>query len=162
MHFSELDYDTLTENGRLCTSSGGLGRLEFYIVIKKQIDGYVRRKLQRSISETFQQEDFALMASVKLLLEAVDQLKLASHVGPSGVVEHAGGSISPVRGRSPSRDAGPASLKGGGGGGAGMGMQMEQELEALEEMLRESVAEAAREFVDPSRSDRQADRQIDR
>ena len=74
MHVTELDFATMTEMGALTNQEGNLGRKEFANVIKKQVDGYVRRKMQRSISEASSQENFAMMASLKLVLESVDRL----------------------------------------------------------------------------------------
>jgi hypothetical protein len=45
------------------------------MVMRKQVDDYINRKLQRSVSETETLEDFASVASLKALVMEVDTIK---------------------------------------------------------------------------------------
>jgi hypothetical protein len=75
LHMTEMDYDTITEQGALAKGNGTLGAAEFDMVMRKQVHDYIKRKLQRSLSETETLEDFASIASLKALVMEVDTIK---------------------------------------------------------------------------------------
>lgn len=88
IHFSRLDFDTLVSGslwGSGKSSQGAtarhessvgssIGVAEFQTLMCAAVTDYVRRKLQRSVSETTTQEDFAQLAAVKILVADVGAL----------------------------------------------------------------------------------------
>ena len=54
---------------------GALGAAEFDIVMRKQESYYMKRKLQRAVSESEALQDFASLASIKALVMEVGELK---------------------------------------------------------------------------------------
>ena len=75
MHMTKMDYDTITEQGALAKDNGALGAAEFDTVLRKQVHDYIKRKLQRSVSETDTLENFAKFASLKALVMDVEAIK---------------------------------------------------------------------------------------
>ena len=75
LHFSVADYQTLTRHGELCNANGCLGIDEFETVMREQVYGYIQRKLQRTVRETETQEDFAHVATLKMLVGQFSQLR---------------------------------------------------------------------------------------
>jgi hypothetical protein len=75
MHLTKMDYDTITQQGALAKGNGALGAAEFDMVMRKQVHDYIKRKLQRSVSETETLKDFASAASLKALMMEVDAIK---------------------------------------------------------------------------------------
>jgi hypothetical protein len=75
MHLTKMDYDTITQQGALAKGNGALGAAEFDVIMRKQVYGYIKRKLQRSVSETETLQDFASLASIKALVMEVDAIK---------------------------------------------------------------------------------------
>jgi hypothetical protein len=75
LHMTKMDYDTITENGALANTRGALGAAEFDIVMRKQVSYYIKRKLQRAVSESEALQDFASLASIKALVMEVGELK---------------------------------------------------------------------------------------
>jgi hypothetical protein len=75
MHMTKMDYDTITQQGALAKDNGALGAAEFDVIMRKQVCGYIKRKLQRSVSETETLQDFASLASIKALVMEVDAIK---------------------------------------------------------------------------------------
>jgi len=84
IHFSKLDFDTLvggslwgagkSNQPGLVSDTSSVGVAEFQALMCAAVSDYVRRKLQRSVSETTTQEDFAHLAAVKILVADVDAL----------------------------------------------------------------------------------------
>ena len=74
MHMTKMDYDTVTQQGALAKDNGALGAAEFDIVMRKQVLGYINRKLQRAVSETETIQDFALVASLRALMMEVGRI----------------------------------------------------------------------------------------
>ena len=72
---TKMDYDTITEQGALAKDNGALGAAEFGMVMRKQVHDYIKRKLQRSVSETETLENFAKFASLKALVMEVEAIK---------------------------------------------------------------------------------------
>jgi urease accessory protein UreF len=75
MHMTKMDYDTITKQGALAKDNGALGAAEFDMVMRKQVHDYIKRKLQRSVSETDTLENFAKFASLKALVMDVEAIK---------------------------------------------------------------------------------------
>jgi hypothetical protein len=75
LHMTKVDYDTIAENGTLTNTRGALGVAEFDIVMRKQVSYYIKRKLQRAVSESEDLQDFAFLTSMKALVMEVDELK---------------------------------------------------------------------------------------
>jgi hypothetical protein len=75
MHMTKMDYDTITQQGALAKDNGALGAAEFDMVMRKQVHDYIKRKLQRSVSETETFQDFISFASLKALVMEVDTIK---------------------------------------------------------------------------------------
>jgi hypothetical protein len=76
MHMTKMDYDTITQQGALAKDNGALGAAEFDMVMRKQVHDYIKRKLQRSVSETETFQDFISFASLKALVMEVDAIKV--------------------------------------------------------------------------------------
>ena len=74
IHFTRFDYEMITEQGRLTDEKGNLDVSAFTAVMHRQVRHYVRRKLQRSVSETEVAQDFSLLASVQLILSEAGDL----------------------------------------------------------------------------------------
>jgi hypothetical protein len=72
---TKMDYDTITEHGALAKANGALGAAEFDNVMRKQVHGYIKTKLQRSIRDTETQREFSSLATLKLLVNEVECLK---------------------------------------------------------------------------------------
>ena len=51
MHFTELDYAVITENGALADAHGNIGKAEFVDIMTRQVNGYIMRRLQRKVHE---------------------------------------------------------------------------------------------------------------
>jgi len=77
LHMTKMDYATITENGALANTRGALGAAEFDIVMRKQVSYFIRRKLQRAVSESEELHDFASLASMKALVMEVGELRHA-------------------------------------------------------------------------------------
>jgi hypothetical protein len=77
LHMTKMDYATITENGALANTRGALGAAEFDIVMRKQVSYYIKRKLQRAVSESEELQDFASLASMKALVMEVGELRHA-------------------------------------------------------------------------------------
>ena len=75
LHLSVADCQTLTRHGELCNANGCLGIDEFETVMREQVYGYIQRKLQRTVRETETQEDFAHVATLKMLVGQFSQLR---------------------------------------------------------------------------------------
>ncbi len=75
MHMTKMDFDTITEQGALAKDNGALGAAEFDMVMRKQVQDYIKRKLQRSVSETETLENFSTFASLKALVMEVEAMK---------------------------------------------------------------------------------------
>ena len=75
MNMTKMDYDTITHQGALAKDNCALGAAEFDMIMRKEVHGYIKRKLQRSVSETETLQDFALLASLKTLVMEVDAIK---------------------------------------------------------------------------------------
>ena len=72
---TKMDYDTITLQGALAKDNDALRAVEFEIVMTRQVQGYIKRNLQRSVSETETLQDFASSASLKALMMKVDTIK---------------------------------------------------------------------------------------
>jgi hypothetical protein len=70
-----MDYDTITQEGTLVKDNDVLGTAEWDMVIRKQVHDYIKRKLQRSVSETETFQEFISFASLKSLVMEVDTIK---------------------------------------------------------------------------------------
>jgi len=75
IHMTKMDYDTITEHGALAKANGALGAAEFDNVMRKQVHGYIKTKLQRSIRDTETQREFSSLATLKLLVNEMECLK---------------------------------------------------------------------------------------
>ena len=67
LHLTQMDYDCITESRALCKSNGALGAPEFAGVMRRQVHFYIKRKLQRSVSETEDQHAFATAAAIDIV-----------------------------------------------------------------------------------------------
>lgn len=66
LHLCRMDVALMTENGKLAKPNGALGEAEFLQVMRKQVTFYIKRKLQRSVTETETQHEFSTAATLKV------------------------------------------------------------------------------------------------
>jgi hypothetical protein len=72
IHFTELDYDLITEGGNKADSDGSLGREHFLAILRHQLYDYNVRRLQRAVAEAESSQDLSLLISLKLLITQLD------------------------------------------------------------------------------------------
>jgi hypothetical protein len=70
---SDVDYDMITEGGRLTNERGAIAFGQFREIMHLQVVLYIKRKLQRSVSEADTQETFSHLAAIKFLMNEVDR-----------------------------------------------------------------------------------------
>ena len=66
LHFSDVDFSTITQNGALCNVDDKLGPAEFENVMVRQVECYIRRKLQRCTSEAGSLAEFSQLVALKV------------------------------------------------------------------------------------------------
>ena len=91
LHLTHKDYELITDNGALAKPNGALGESEFCEVMRRQVAFYLRRKLQRSASETQTQHEFSLTCALKQLIG--DMAALKQRQSAQVRVEEAAGSV---------------------------------------------------------------------
>ena len=113
LHITEMDYNLLTEHGALAKANGAMGRAEFSELMRRQVLFYIKRKLQRSITETDSQHDFSTTATLRTIVDELGTLR-EKHAGVEQTLGMLNASVSHV-------SACVAALAGGGGRGDGGG-----------------------------------------
>ena len=63
----------ITEGGKLTTGRGSINFGHFREIMRLQVVLFIKRKLQRSVSEADSQEDFSHLAAIKFLMNEVDR-----------------------------------------------------------------------------------------
>lgn len=63
----------ITEGGRITNEKGAINFVHFCEIMRLQVVFYIKRKLQRSVSEASTQETFSHLAAVKFLMNEVDR-----------------------------------------------------------------------------------------
>ena len=92
---SELDFQMLTDYGKFCSAEGNLDLLSFTKAMRNQVNGYIRRKLQRSVSETDTLEDFSSLAALKVILSELAMMRAGQEALEARVAQLAKTQASP-------------------------------------------------------------------